>query len=331
MAGKIDLAFPGDVGSHEQFMYFRLLEEYKFARNEPASVDCYCTIALPLPTNLGTAYASTYSNESLGMVGNMAAGEAPLVAETLKAGFDGNYNGAVTKLKELSTKLAPNGSKELIKKLATYHAEAAATAGMAWLGSNFLNGAAAIPLGVGANQAIKGVKAGLGVARNPYLAAVFEGVNFKSHQFSFQLTPKNAAESDTIRSIISAFRNASLPSDATITGFYDYPAQVQAAFSDDSYLFDIKTSVITAFDINYHGKGAYYHDVNGKKAPVEVSININLLETVVRLANDETTPGTVTRGTKGDKANLAAMTGGLNDGADVVRPGFGSTTLAVTT
>jgi hypothetical protein len=67
-------------------------------------------------------------------------------------------------------------------------------------------------------------------------------------------------------------------------------------------LFDIKTSVITAFDINYHGKGAYYHDVNGKKAPVEVSININLLETVVRLANDETTPGTVTRRTKGDKA-----------------------------
>ena len=52
-------------------------------------------------------------------------------------------------------------------------------------------------------------------------------------------------------------------------------------------MFDIKTSVITAFDINYHGKGAYYHDVNGNKAPVEVSININLLETAVRLANDE--------------------------------------------
>jgi hypothetical protein len=331
MAGKIDLAFPGDVSSHEQFMYFRLLEQYKFKRNEPENVDCYCTIALPLPTNLGTAYASTYSNESLGMVGEMASGEAPALAEALKAGLDSNWKGGVDQLKSISARMAPSGGKELIKKLAIYHGEAAAIAGGAFVASNFMGGALAIPAGVGVNQAIKGVKAGLGIARNPYLAAVFEGVNFKSHQFSFQLTPKNAQESDTIRSIISAFRNASLPSDATITGFYDYPAQVQAAFSDDSYLFDIKTSVITAFDINYHGKGAYYHDVNGKKAPVEVSININLLETVVRLANDETTPGTVTRRTKGDKANLAAMTGGLNDGADVVRPGFGSTTLAVTT
>ncbi len=138
------------------------------------------------------------------------------------------------------------------------------------------------------NQAVKGTQAGLGVARNPYLAAVFEGVGFKSHQFSFQLTPKNATESNTIRSIISAFRNASLPSDSAVKDFYDYPAQVQLLFApDDSYLFDIKTSVITAFDVNYHGKGAYYHDVNGKKAPVEVSININLLETSVRLAGDE--------------------------------------------
>ena len=331
MAGKIDLAFPGDVSSHEQFMYFRLLEQYKFKRNEPENVDCYCTIALPLPTNLGTAYASTYSNESLGMVGEMASGEAPALAEALKKGLDGNFKGSVDQLKSISARMAPGGGKELLKKLATYHAEAAATAGAAWLASGFLGGAAALPIGVGVNQAIKGVKAGLGVARNPYLAAVFEGVNFKSHQFSFQLTPKNAVESNTIRSIISAFRNASLPSDSSLTDFYDYPAQVQLLFADDSYLFDIKTSVITAFDINYHGKGAYYHDVNGKKAPVEVSININLLETVVRLANDETTPGTVTRRTKGDKANLAAMTGGLNDGADVVRPGFGSTTLAVTT
>ena len=325
MAFKIDLAFPGDVSSHEQFMYFRLLEQYKFKRNDPANIDCYCTIALPLPTNLGTAYASTYSNESLGMVGNMAAGEAPAIAEALKKSLDGNFKGSVDQLKSISARMAPNGGKELLKKLAIYHGEAAAIAAGAFAASNFMGGALAIPAGVAVNQAIKGVKAGLGVARNPYLAAVFEGVNFKSHQFSFQLTPKNAQESNTIRSIISAFRNASLPSDATITGFYDYPAQVQATFADDSYLFDIKTSVITAFDINYHGKGAYYHDVNGKKAPVEVSININLLETVVRLANDETTPGTVGRKTKSSKAakgrEISLMTGGLNDGADVVGPG----------
>ena len=39
-------------------------------------------------------------------------------------------------------------------------------------------------------------------------------------------------------------------------------------FGDDTYLFDIKTSVCTQFEVNYHGKGAYYQDINGKKAPV---------------------------------------------------------------
>ena len=52
-------------------------------------------------------------------------------------------------------------------------------------------------------------------------------------------------------------------------------------------MFDIKTSVLTAFEVNYHGKGAYYHDINGKKAPVEVSINMTFLETTVRLGGDE--------------------------------------------
>jgi hypothetical protein len=287
MAGKIDLAFPGDVSSHKQFMYFRLIEQYKFAREQAEEKEVYCTIALPLPTNLTTAYASTYSNESLGVIGKAFAENAPEVAGIGSSLMQGNFQGAINKLKAVSSKMAPGGAKGALGRLATYYMPEIAISAGAFVGANLGGGIGAIPIGAGVNQAVKGMQAGLGVARNPYLAAVFEGVNFKSHQFSFQLTPKNAVESNTIRSIISAFRNASLPSDSSLTDFYDYPAQVQLLFADDSYLFDVKTSVITAFDVNYHGKGAYYHDVNGKKAPVEVTININFLETSVRLAGDE--------------------------------------------
>lgn len=288
MAGKIDLAFPGDVSSHDQFMYFRLIEQYKFAREKAEEKEVFCTIALPLPTNLTTAYASTYSNESLGVIGTAFAQNAPEIAGIGNSLLQGNFKGAINKLKAVSTKMAPGGPKGALGRLATYYMPELAIAAGGLFGSTIADGVGAVPIGMAVNQAVKGTQAGLGVARNPYLAAVFEGVGFKSHQFSFQLTPKNATESNTIRSIISAFRNASLPSDSAVKDFYDYPAQVQLLFApDDSYLFDIKTSVITAFDVNYHGKGAYYHDVNGKKAPVEVSININLLETSVRLAGDE--------------------------------------------
>jgi hypothetical protein len=298
MAGKIELAFPGDVSSHDQFMYFRLIEQYKFAREKAEEKEVFCTIALPLPTNLTTAYASTYSNESLGVIGTAFAENAPEIAGIGNSLMQGNFTGAIDKLKDVSTKMAPGGAKGALGRLATYYMPELAIAAGGLFGSTIAGGAGAVPIGMAVNQAVKGTQAGLGVARNPYLAAVFEGIGFKSHQFSFQLTPKNAAESNTIRSIISAFRNASLPSDSSVKDFYDYPAQVQLAFHDPSYLFDIKTSVITAFDVNYHGKGAYYHDINGKKAPVEVTININFLETSVRLAGDEKNDeGKVQRGT----------------------------------
>jgi hypothetical protein len=137
------------------------------------------------------------------------------------------------------------------------------------------------------NQAAKGAQAGLGVARNPYLAAVFEGVNFKSHNFSFTLTPRSQYESETLQAIIGLFRNAMLPTMSKLRYYYDYPKQFGITFMDESFLFDIKTSVLTQFDVNYHSKGPSYHNVSGKKAPVEVTLNMNFLETVVRTSGDE--------------------------------------------
>ena len=78
-----------------------------------------------------------------------------------------------------------------------------------------------------------------------------------------------------------------LPGKGTVTGYYDYPNQIDIAFYKDEYLFDIKTSYLTQFDVNYHGKGAFYHDINGKKAPVEVTISMTFLESIVRLSDDE--------------------------------------------
>lgn len=76
-----------------------------------------------------------------------------------------------------------------------------------------------------------------------------------------------------------------LPGNNKLKHFYDYPKQFGITLSDNKYLFDIKTSVLTSFDVNFHGKGAQYHYPTN--APVEVTLNTSFLETVVRLSNDE--------------------------------------------
>ena len=284
------LKFPDDIDSHEQFMHFRISKKYKFRRQAIEEKDTYATVVLPLPENLSTQYAASYSNESLQLLGNRAAAtagdNATAGSSMVESIMSGNITGAVNQLKKIGSNLTGGNPKAAAIELSKYYAEQAATAAAGLLAGS-INPIAGVGLAAGVNQIIKGTRVGLGQARNPYLAAVFEGVNFKSHSFQFQLAPKNANESDTIRKILSAFRNAMLPGTQTIANYYDYPQQVDIVFKQDEYLFDIKTSVLTSFDINYHGKGAYYHDVNGKKAPVEVSINMNFLESSVRLSDDE--------------------------------------------
>ena len=297
-ANPTKLTFPNDIESHGQFMHFRISEDYKFKREKINTGQLYATVTLPLPVGLTTSYAATYSSEGLGLIGNAMAGAAPEVAAAAIGAFEkagsGDISGAINQLKSsFSEAIGEKDGIDIAKKMMKYYgpdlAKQAGTAIGAGIGSGLggLGAAAGAAIGAGIGEAVKGAQVGLGIARNPYLAAAFQGVGFKTHSFAFQLNPRNAGESDTLAQIISAFRNAMLPSGKAISQYYDYPQQFDIIFGDDTYLFDIKTSVCTQFDVNYHGKGAYYHDVNGKKAPVEVTLSMSFLESTVRLSGDE--------------------------------------------
>jgi hypothetical protein len=286
----IKIKFPNDVDTHDQFMHFVISKKYVFKREQIEEKEKYATITLPLPTALNTSYAATYSNQGLNLIGNGLAQNAENNIEQTKVAFDqikkGNKDGAINALKNMKIGIKGGTTSEKATEMAKYFAQEAVTGGAALVGSA-AGGLGAAFVGVVASGIVKGTQVGLGTARNPYLAATFDGVNFKNHSFQFQLTPKSIRESDSIRAIISLFRNAMLPSKGTVTGYYDYPNQIDIAFYKDEYLFDIKTSYLTQFDVNYHGKGAFYHDINGKKAPVEVTISMTFLESIVRLSDDE--------------------------------------------
>jgi hypothetical protein len=285
---KKTFVFPSNVESEEQFVLFSISKKYKFRREQIEEGDKYAQIALPLPANLSTAYAATYSNQNLGAIGDKAGKAAPDNLAELEKFFNApSIKGGASAFKKIGQNLAGDADiTELARELAGYYAPELAVAASATVFGG-LNPALGVGAGVLTDQIVKGTMAGGGIARNPYLAAVFEGVGFKNHTFSYQLTPKSAKESETIARIISSFRNALLPSKAKYTHYYDYPQQVDIKFWHDKFLFDIKPSVLTQFDVNYHNKGPYYHDVNGDKAPVEVSITMNFLESTVRLSDDE--------------------------------------------
>jgi len=289
-----DLRLPLDVSEYDQFMMFRISKSYKYKREDFDKKLVYCTVTLPLPQNLSTSWQTTWNGQSLGPVGAAAAGKAPELigmADQIKIAIQqaaqGDSGGAINRLKSVIGKegqsLDSESLKEVAGNLALYYgSELTASAGGLLASSAGPFGAI---LGAGLGQAVQGVTVGAGVARNPYLAAAFEGVNFKTHNFSWNIVPKNEKESDILRSIISAFRNAMLPGVNKLKHFYDYPKQFGITLSDNKYLFDIKTSVLTSFDVNFHGKGAQYHYPTN--APVEVTLNASFLETVVRVSNDE--------------------------------------------
>ena len=282
------LMFPSDVESEEQFMLFTISKKYKFNRQDIKPGQVYAKIVLPLPANLSTAYAATYSSQELGIIGTNAANSADDTMKAVSAAFaQPSMEGTVDAFKKVGENLMGGSNfSEVARELAKYYGPELLT-GAAGVAAGNLSGILGVGLAAGVNQAIKGTLTGKGLARNPHLAATFEGVGFKSHSFQFQLTPKSKEESDTVASIISAFRNAMLPSAGLVKHYYDFPQQINIEFFKDKYLFDIKTSVLTAFDVNYHGKGPYYHDIGGDKAPVEVTIGMNFLETTVRLSDDE--------------------------------------------
>ena len=271
--------FPADIENHNQFMHFRISKQYRFGRQKVEEKDTYATITLPVPLQLQTSYAAQYNSQSLGLIGSAAANEMAGVSP----------EGAIDRLKSIAGRVADISAddvKDAATNLGLYYAPEVATV-VTGAVSGALSGPVGLAAGAAMNQAAKGAQAGLGVARNPYLAAVFEGVNFKSHNFSFTLTPRSQYESETLQGIIGIFRNAMLPTMSKLRYYYDYPKQFGITFMDESFLFDIKTSVLTQFDVNYHSKGPSYHNVSGKKAPVEVTLNMNFLETVVRTSGDE--------------------------------------------
>ena len=120
--------------------------------------------------------------------------------------------------------------------------------------------------------------------RNPHMALLFKGVDFRQFQFNFQLMARNKDESNSIRAIIEGFKAGMHPNVEQAEGrFWIYPDSFDIYLCSgpqqdaSQYLFQISNSVLTNMSVDYAGSGipSFFHQ-NG--APVDIRMTLQFKE-----------------------------------------------------
>ena len=297
VAGAPQMLFPLDVEQHGHFISIGCYKRISHAGIDMSgmrgAVDkdkAIGEIFLPMPASLSTAYQIDYQNSDLGALGEAVAGITSQSIDSVAAGVKETVAG-------LASAKTPMDSASAVasgvgKVFSSFYEKA--TKSFSEPGSG-IGGAVDTVAAVGARKAPDSVKAGIaaarGVAANPHRVVLFQGVQFKEHQFSYRLSPKNSAESKVIRAIIANLKMWMHPYYADMSGsstsltaalkrnFLSYPHIFKLRFSQPEYLFSYKTSILKAFTVQYHPQGyaAYIRD-ESSVAPAEVEISMTFQE-----------------------------------------------------
>ena len=119
---------------------------------------------------------------------------------------------------------------------------------------------------------------------NPRETLAFEGVNLRSHQFSWELYPNNATDSERIRNIVGMIKKNSLPTVTDLAGipkaFLQYPSTVDLYLLgvNEDHFIKFKTSMVTQFTVDYGSGGGVAIMKGGKPAGVQIQLSFQELE-----------------------------------------------------
>ena len=241
----------------------------------------YKTIILYMPEDIGDAFSAGWQGKAFG---NISAG---IISST--AGSK-NFIDAIGKLKDTSggalKRLQTNAAAEAITKLAGSITGDQITASDVFAGIS-------------------------GVVRNPNVELLFQKMNLRTFDLTFKLSPYNAKEAENIKTIVSTFKRAMLPSyslgDSKVfgyageepgdngdqnfaleAGFIRVPQLCQVMFMHgayrNAYLPKYKMCAITDVNVNYTPDGNYAVFDGGD--PVATQLKISFMETKLIFAED---------------------------------------------
>lgn len=115
---------------------------------------------------------------------------------------------------------------------------------------------------------------------NPFLAMMFNGPRFKTHQFGWRFSPKNAEETDAIVKIVNTFKSKSLPEQWAGGTLFQYPDVCMISLYPENArnrMYKFKPAVITQTSIHYAPSGtpSFFAGTNG---PAEIELKLQLSE-----------------------------------------------------
>ena len=216
-------------------------------------------IALPMPTNLlDPTGVKLNPNEMGGMIGGAAENIAAIVQD----------------IKGQTRPAANAGSKQAIMN-----------AGAGAVYNTIYDIGSAIP---GLDSVVGTAGQLFGAVPNPHVTVFFQGVDLRTHSFTWRFAPKNENESILIQTIIKEFKKRMLPNykwgAANVLG---YPNMVQITLEPkmENTLYMFKKCMISAINVNYAPNGVPSFFANSKH-PTVIELQINLQELEIFTSQD---------------------------------------------
>jgi len=250
-----DIKFPSDLqspGNNSFYMSFKFVKYIKRSIFDKSPIrDTQNTIRLPLPQNIKDNMNVSYNTEYLGVA--VGAGLQQLVANMNNISDIGGVISTVTET--IGTAVVGGVLQSAYNKSKQIGSAASALSGL---------------------------------SLNPFQTMLFQGPQFKSHNFSWTFTPSNSKESDDLRTIIKTFQFHMLPgllSSGPGTVF-NYPEILHVSIWPNSdYTYDFKPCVVDSVNVDYAGSGTPSF-FKSKDAPTTVKFSILLKEIEMWTKND---------------------------------------------
>ncbi len=285
---RADMSFPKDIGQHGILFTF---SKYKFGALGSIRGENIGSILLPVPSNIRESYSVEMGPANVGLGGMLGA-------EAISGGADVNA---------MINSLANTGPSSLASDpvaAVNYFMKSGLAATAASAAGAVTGGVGGAVIGALAGQGAAGsalsdaLSLSSGTALNPHTTVMFRGMNLRSHNFEWTLSPKSASEGEALRKIIRMIKKNTLPSYQSAGGqpsgtaldriLLNYPSVVDVSFLglDQSYYFNFKTCMITQVEVDYSQNGnAFFAGPAGAK-PVMVRLAMGLIESKIHTADD---------------------------------------------
>lgn len=222
------------------------------------------TITLPIPANLTDVTSIQYEDSAMGAFGGEFA------SAIVKSGQAFGRAASATGMGDAITELK-NGAKSIGGEISGNWQN---------IGKVLLRRTAS---NIAPNYA-NVIDQSFGDIPNPNMSVMFRGVNLKTHEYSWKISPNSADEAEVIRKLINTLRSNALPKRKN-NYFLEYPSLVDLFLLPNEFAtYKHKTCMIESVAVNYAPTGQPVFFYN--EYPAEVELTVRFKETSIFTSED---------------------------------------------